>query len=342
MENSIDITNKKRGLGRGLGSLLGSPADSTQTTTNDKPTTITKNPAPIQQVTTPAVLASAQLAPQPNIQQAQKMNIPDHARIWNIPIEKIIPGSHQPRKNFEKAQLDELAQSIREHGVLQPLLVRRKSDGKYELIAGERRWRASQQAGLVDIPAIIKNFEDRQSAEVALIENIQREDLNPIEEAMALQQLIKEFGLTQQELAARIGKDRATLANSLRLLSLPQSILELISQRKLSSGHAKVLLSLEDSLTQIELAQSVIEKTLSVRQLESLVKKVKSEKPNSLKDDSEDTSKAIATQLVQGLAEDLQKTLGTKVQIDYNSGKGKIAIHFYSDEELSNLIEQIK
>lgn len=354
MENNVDLSNKKRGLGRGLGSLLGG-ASQEAVTTPTPPRAAPLSTAATQDLNSQANKVSSPTPPTSAAQGLSKQNemdsqiqrvvptVPDHARIWNIPIEKIVPGAHQPRKSFEKPQLEELAQSIREHGVLQPLLVRRRSDGKYELIAGERRWRASQMAGLIDLPAIIKNFEDRQSAEVALIENIQREDLNPIEEAQALQQLIKDFGLTQQELAARIGKERATIANSLRLLALPQSILDLVAQRKISSGHAKVLLSLEDSLTQLELAQQIESKNLSVRQLEALVKKAKNSAARGAPSDlGEDSSGEIAAQLVTGLAEDLQKRLGTKVQIDYSKGRGKISLHFYSDEELTRLFEKLK
>lgn len=372
MDNNIETSNKKRGLGRGLGSLLGDQSAAQGASPQATPASAPPQPAapapprsPVTahanaQVTTPSttpktlstsapVTASQQPSqavqvdyPKAAPTASAPVHVPDHARIWNIPIEKIMAGSHQPRKNFDKTLLEELAQSIREHGVLQPLLVRKKSDGRYELIAGERRWRASQLAGLIDVPAIVKNFEDRQSAEVALIENIQREDLNPVEEAMAMSKLIQDFGLTQQEVAARVGKERATITNSLRLLALPHSVLDLVSERKISQGHAKVLLSLDNSLTQIELAKLTVEKTLSVRQLESQVKRSKSDEPQLEEKRVDGTSAAVASQLVDSLSDDLRKSLGTKVQIDYSAGKGKISIYFYSDEELSNLIDKIK
>ena len=360
MENNIDLSNKKRGLGRGLGSLLGGgpPTSQVGEGSADKtvhPTIDISGPMNTHRLNTQGIdahIPSNQRSdgvglgfkgPHQVEASRQAPAVPDHARIWNIPIEKIVPGAHQPRKAFEKAHLEELAQSIREHGVLQPLLVRRRSDGKYELIAGERRWRASQLAGLLDLPAIVKNFEDRQSAEVALIENIQREDLNPIEEAQALQRLVKDFGLTQQELAARIGKERATIANSLRLLSLPTEVLEMVAQRQISSGHAKVLLSLEEAETQVELSRQIQEKKLSVRQLEALVKKAQKGKLHSSRlDGVEKISDDMPARLAASLAEELQKRLGTKVQIDYSQGKGKISLHFFSDEELTRLYEKLK
>jgi ParB family chromosome partitioning protein len=360
MENNLESSNKRRVLGRGLGSLLGSDSlKAEENTANDHRRASSAEPAALSSQKLNShrdQFVSRSAHPNPGESNPMKSEeshspsarrtvpvIPDHARIWNIPIEKIVPGAHQPRKAFEKAQLEELAQSIREHGVLQPLLVRKKSDGRYELIAGERRWRAAQLAGLLDLPAIIKNFEDRQSAEVALIENIQRQDLNPVEEAQAMRRLLADFGLTQQELAARIGKERATIANSLRLLSLPQVILDMVSQQIISSGHAKVLLSLEDQKAQVELAEQVRERKLSVRQLEGLVKKAKKYNSQIISEaDSDQSSSEISARLAASLAEELQKRLGTKVQIDYAKGKGKVILHFFSDEELTRFFEKLK
>jgi ParB family transcriptional regulator, chromosome partitioning protein len=260
MEINKESTNKKR-LGRGLGSLLGANdvqglADYSSETTV-QPKAAAQKPT-IQTQAAPPVTTQAQIDPE--------------QRIWNIAIDKLVPGIYQPRKNFEKAALQELADSIKENGILQPIAVRKRTAGGYEIIAGERRWRAAQIAGLHEVPAIIKNISDRDALQLAIIENVQREDLDAIEEAESYQRLIEEFSLSQQDVAEKVGKERSTVANALRLLLLPNELKDFLMQKAISPGHAKVLLSVSDKTKQIQLAKQVIEKNMSVRALESEIK----------------------------------------------------------------------
>lgn len=311
-----DNSNKKSRLGRGLGSLLGGANDQLDQNETSNKTQIL------------------------NSQIIQKTNtqIPDEARIWNLSIDKLVSGEFQPRTDFDKKKIDELAESIKNHGILQPIIARKLQNNRFEIIAGERRWRAAQVAGLHEVPVIIKELANQKTLELALIENIQREDLSPLEEAEAYQRLAEEFNLTQQQVAERVGKERATVANSLRLLLLSPVLKDMLKKNLISVGHSKVLLSLLDQSKQVEFAKKVESENLSVRQLEKLVSaanKHKNDLPTK-------TNSDLATKLVSTLAEDLQKTLGTKVSIDYNNSKGKIQIHFYSDEELNQLITNLK
>jgi ParB family transcriptional regulator, chromosome partitioning protein len=287
------------------------------------------------------------------ISLVQQNEVPAESRVWNIAIDKIVPGIFQPRKTFEKEKIEELAQSIRENGILQPIAVRKRPAGGYEIIAGERRWRAAQAAGLHEVPALIKNISDRETLQLAIIENVQRQDLDPIEEADGYARLIKEFGYSQQEVATRVGKERATVANSLRLNSLPQSIKDMISLGKVSTGHAKVLLSLDNQNKQIELAQELIAKELSVRALEVLVKQEKFKNETAELNSHSDTQNLKAglsamdpkqdlrKSLAQELANQLQKKLGTKVAIQYNEGRGNLNIQFYTDDQLNQIFEML-
>jgi ParB family chromosome partitioning protein len=311
-------SSQKKRLGRGLGSLLNANSESFDDAKKQQGANKTQS------------------VPDQSAKNVNEPTIEPGLRIWNLAIEKISPNSSQPRKDFEKEALMELAQSIKEQGIIQPITVRKKGD-RYEIIAGERRWRASQMAGLKEVPAIVKNIDDQKTMELALIENLQREDLNPVEEAMGYQHLIDDYNLTQQDLATKVGKSRASITNSLRILVLPQDIKKMMRQGLLSLGHAKVLLGLEDTKAQIKLARKTIQKKLSVRALEKEI--LKSNKSGtgevSRKED-------VSHRLSQSLAQDLQKKLGTKVQIQYNKGKGKIEIAFYSDDELNSLVERIK
>lgn len=256
--------------------------------------------------------------------------------VASIPIEEILPDKNQPRRNFDEAHIVELANSIRSKGVIQPILVRREGS-KYRLIAGERRWRASQRAGLQTIPALVKDVTDRQAFELALIENVQREDLNPIEEAQAYQRLIEEFGLTQEGCAERVGKERSSIANSLRLLRLPDEVKESLIEGSLNMGHARALLGLGDETAIRKAAAHVAAKRLSVRQTEQLVRRHK----NGEQDEkaSEPKKRSNAAQ-VRAIEERLQRSLGTKVKlVDRGKGRGKIEIEFFSYEELDRLLE---
>ena len=246
-----------------------------------------------------------------------------------LDIERIFPGEQQPRKMFRDDSLRELAASIREKGVLQPVIVSRVGDGTFRLITGERRWRASSLAGLKKIPALIKNVASKDSLEIALIENIQREDLNPIEAAEAFSRLIIEFNLTQEDLSDRVGKDRATVANYLRLLKLPDEVRSFLYNGALSMGHAKAILSIEGKANQIEAARKIIKRSLSVREAELLSKKL----PRSSK------AHPSADPQIGSLEEKLIKNLGTKVRIINKGKKGKIEIEYYSFEELERLLD---
>lgn len=323
-EISNEPTNKnKKGLGRGLGSLLGGPAPSTPQVG------AAKAPAPVASPT-------SQAAP-----PVQAPVVDPESKIWKVAIDKLTPGEFQPRRHFEKEPLQELAQSIRENGILQPIVARRTVSGKLEIVAGERRWRASQLAGLHEVPVILRNFNDKEALELAIVENIQREDLNAIDEAEGYSRLITEFKLSQQQVAEKVGRDRATVANAVRLLSLPEDVKTMIASNTLSVGHAKVLLGLPDQKKQIEFAKKVLQDKIPVRKLEKMVqqviKGVDVEEDMTVKFDSN-----VTQRLISGLSEELQKMLGTKVNIDYSNSKGKISIHFYSDDELTNLVERLK
>ena len=251
--------------------------------------------------------------------------------VFYLDVDRIMPGKQQPRRVFHEESLKELAVSIKEKGVLQPVIVSRTGDGAFNLIAGERRWRASVLAGLKKIPALIKNVTSKDSLEIALIENIQREDLNPIETAEAFNRLVKDFELTQEELAAKVGKERATVANYLRLLKLPDEIKTMLYNGSLSMGHARALLSVEGKTHQIETARKIIRGSLSVRETESLAKKIL--KPAKGGDKKKDPQ-------ISSLEEKLIKHLGTKVHITHKGKKGgKIEIEYYSLDEFDRLLE---
>lgn len=248
-------------------------------------------------------------------------------------IEEIVPNRYQPRKVFDSEKLKELAASVKGNGVIQPLLARRTDSG-YELIAGERRWRAAQMAGLRDVPVILREVRDTEMLELALIENIQRAELNPIEEAEGYQKLISEFDYTQEELSIRVGKERSTIANYLRLLRLPEQIKEDISKGVVSTGHAKAILGLEAPQRQIEAHAIVVKKGLSVRETESLVKRIAKGQPEKK------VRKASAD--IDRLQEGLMRSLGTKVRIAGSGRKGKIVIEYYSSDELDRLVSILR
>jgi ParB family chromosome partitioning protein len=252
--------------------------------------------------------------------------------IINIDVTRIIPGDQQPRKVFKDTALQDLAVSIKEKGVLQPIIVSRTGDGTFRLIAGERRWRASSLAGLKKIPAIVKDVASADSLEIALIENIQREDLNPVETAEAFHRLMKDFNLTQEELSAKVGKDRATVANYLRLLKLPLEIKTFVNDGVLSMGHARAILSIEGRPNQLEAARRIIHKGLSVRETESLAKKWGSEGRKKVPHHKKDPQ-------IESLQEKLIRSLGTKVRIHHKGKKGKIEIEYYSLDELDRLLD---
>jgi len=250
------------------------------------------------------------------------------------PIEKIVPQKGQPRQTFDDERLQELAASIREHGLIEPIVVRRApgSTERFEIIAGERRWRASQLAGLHDVLVVVKDVSPTQAFEIALIENLQREDLNPIEIAEALDRLIREHGHTQEQLATRLGKDRATIANSLRLLKLPARVRHMVIEGKLSEGHARALLGAPDPKTMETLADKVVRGGLSVRATEALVRSAR-QAPKA--DEKENQPKSAA---VRDLEARLMRRLGTRVEVRDNRGKGELAVSYGSLDELDRIL----
>ena len=262
-------------------------------------------------------------------------NLYNKIQAFSLPIEKIIPNQNQPRKDFSKESLEELSLSIKEKGVLQPIVVRRRGE-KFEIIAGERRWRACQKAGLKELPAILKEVDHRESMEMAMIENLQRENLNPLEEAMGYQALMDEYRLSQQELGKKLGKSRSTIANSLRILGLTQYAKQMLNQNLLSFGHGKLLLSVSDEKIQTQLVRKTLNEKWSVRTLEKEIRKIRKKQSTPL------VSNGSEQKQVHKMAENLQKALGTKVDIQYKKGKGKVSIIFYSDGQLCQLYEKIK
>lgn len=252
-------------------------------------------------------------------------------------IEEIIPNRSQPRKHFDESKLQELAESIKEKGILEPLIVRKTVQG-YELIVGERRWRAAQKAGLREVPVLVKEVEGRDVLEISLIENLQREDLNPIEAAEAFKHLMEEFNVSQEDLGKRIGKDRTTITNIVRLLKLPTEVRNQLLQNRITSGHARAILSLESKEKQKELCALIIKKGLSVREAEALAKRWSEKLKKTIP--SVKRKGDLESQLIS-LQDSLRKHLGTKVQIILKGKKGKIEIEYYSHEDLERIVETI-
>lgn len=253
-----------------------------------------------------------------------------------LKISEIEPNRTQPRKEFDEKALSELAESISKHGLLQPLLVRPLTLGGYQIVAGERRYRACRMAGITEVPVIIRELGDTETMEIALIENLQREDLTPIEEAQGYRVLMDEHGFSQEEVAQSVGKSRPAIANALRLLKLPQSILELVTDGKISAGHARALLTLEKEEIMTELAEEIIKKDLSVRQVEKICK----QKPKEEKEEIPEKKPSFYSMVELALNE----SLGRKIKVSKNKGKqgGVLQIEFYSDEELTELSNKLK
>ena len=295
----------KPALGRGLGALLGGNPPLTQTTT------------------APTIPAAA----------------PDQReRVLRVPLNQVRPSALQPRKEFSDEALKELADSIREHGIVQPLIVRERA-GIFELIAGERRWRAAQLLNLPEVPVIVRVADDRAVLELALIENLQRENLNALEEALGYAQLAAQFQLTQEEIAVKVGKSRAAVANATRLLKLPAPVQSFLRTGRISVGHAKVILGLPGEKNQQLAAERIVKDGLNVRQTEGLVAKLQTRATKN----SSDTAKTPAIVPIDSnlgrLEEKLRERFGTKVQLKYAKGKGAVEISFFSDDELQRVLE---
>lgn len=254
--------------------------------------------------------------------------------VMEIEISKLMPNPNQPRKNFDEEALNDLAKSIKVHGVIQPIVVNKEQDGKYLIIAGERRYRASKIAGIEKVPAIVKNYTEKQIKEISIIENLQREDLNPIESARAIKQLMEEYSLTQEEVAERIGKSRSNIANTIRLLSLYPDVLKMVEDGSLSAGHARCLVVVEDSADQIRLANMTIKGKWNVRDLEKAVKKAQN--PVSAPKNKVEQSLEL-----KDLIEKLQKTFATKVSAIGNDNKGRIYIDYYTRDDLDRISDLI-
>lgn len=251
-----------------------------------------------------------------------------------LPIYKVEPNPDQPRREFDEEELQALADSITVHGVIQPLTVREMESGYFQIIAGERRWRAARMAGLSDVPVVVIEADDKKAMELALIENLQRQDLNPVEEALGYQSLIEEYGLTQEEAAERVGKSRPAVANTLRLLSLTPEVLEKLKRGQLTAGHARAILTLKTEKKQLEAAQKIIALALSVRQAETLCKNMNKEKP-------EKQEITFAVDYVAECEKSLSKHLGRGVKIVNGKRKGRFELEFYGEEDLQNLLDAL-
>lgn len=325
--SNLEKNNQSKGLGRGLGSLFGS--ELSQDNAKSVLSSLSEQSRAEDKKTEPVVEAAAPVAAAPVAQ------ISDEDRIWQIPVEKLKINNFQPRKHFDKEKITELSLSIKEQGILQPIVARRSIKGDFEIIAGERRWRAAQAAGLLEVPVILKDIDDQKSLELALIENIQRENLNAIEEAEAYEQLAREFHLTQQQISEKVGKERATVANSLRLLTLVPEVRNMIIAGEITAGHAKALLAITDPDAQKAVAKKIASEKLTVRAAEKLIRSATKTKEAQSKDETTEG-------LISLMSEDIQKILGTKVKIDYTDGAGKISIFFYSDAEFNQITDKLK
>lgn len=256
--------------------------------------------------------------------------------VLEISIYDIDPNPDQPRRNFDQESIQDLSKSIKEHGVVQPIIVKPSQNNRYTIVAGERRWRAARAAGLDKIPVIIRDFNDKEMLEIALIENLQREDLNPIEEAEGINSLIESYGLTQEQVAQRLGKSRPSIANSLRLLKLPKHVKNLLEEGKISTGHARALLALNSHTKMIELADLIVDKSLSVRETENIVKKIKEEKQKKNK------SKTLEKpSFILEIENRMEEYFGTRVTIQQGKKKGVIEIEYYSNDDLERIIKMI-
>ncbi len=315
----------KKGLGRGLGALLGEGAG-THSGVPARDTNRNNNTA------------------KPNKNEEEKSgNVSRETPVLKLSM--IEPNPMQPRRNFEETSLSELADSIKEHGVLQPIIVKRKGR-MYEIIAGERRWRAARLAGLKEIPAIIREMDNMEAAEASLIENIQREDLDCIEEAMAYKALIEEYGLTQEELSKKVSKSRAAIANSIRLLQLEGEVLSLVADGSLSAGHARAILSINGKRNQLKAAKEAVSRQLNVRQTEKLAKQYNAqpaEKPKMPENKNESGGQKERELHLRAVERELTEAMNTKVAIrETGKNKGRIEIEYYTNEELNELIEKLR
>lgn len=293
----------KKGLGRGINALLSIYDDENEESLN--------------------TVADVKTHSSENVKEIKGLN--------EVNINDIMPNPNQPRKHFDETALNELAASIRVHGIIQPIVLNESDDGKYMIIAGERRWRAAKIAGLETVPAYIRRFTEKQVKEISIIENLQREDLNPIEAAKAIKQLMEEYKLTQEAVAERIGKSRSVIANTVRLLTLPVEVVDMIEANKLSAGHAKILVALTDPIEQIKIATVAVNKKLSVREIEKLVK--------NINNPSKERPKSEQSIELKEMINEMQRIFATKVSAIGNDNKGRIYIDYYSKDDLDRISE---
>lgn len=306
--------NKFSGLGRGLGALLNNEATNSLLRETDNQNE-----------------SSSYKTNDDNNQRNESLF--EKNKVYNVNINFVMPNENQPRKFFDKIKLEELANSIKNNGIIQPILVTKVAKDKYKIIAGERRWRAARLLGLKEVPILIRELTESEVLEQALIENIQRQDLNSIEEAEALTRLMDEHKLTQEEVSARVGKSRSSIANTLRLLSLPQSVQSLVIQDDLSAGHARALVAIKNEELQLSLAEEAINKDLSVRDIEKKIKKALTP-PKEI--DAQSEAYRLSLQEIEDL---LTKSLGTKVQLREKNNKGRIVISYYSADDRERILE---
>lgn len=318
-------TKAKRGLGKGLGAFFGDEV--VQEVVNDQ--TMGKNKTNSSGMQADGAAGE---------KQAEKTITVEVPKEITVKISMIEPNREQPRKDFKEEQLQELADSIKQYGILQPLLVQ-KRENYYELIAGERRWRAAKIAGLKEVPVIIREYNKQESMEIALIENVQRADLNPIEEAQAYQRLMQEFNLRQEDIAQRVSKNRATITNSMRLLKLAKEVQQMLAEDRITGGHARALLAIEDPQIQVQLAEKIEADKMSVRDVERMVKLV-AKKPRIKTTEQQDEALEL---IFKELEERMKSAMGTKVVISRKDrNKGRIEIEYYSESELERIVELIE
>ena len=320
----------KKGLGRGLNSLLSVFEDEDEDLAYDLDNDVkeepkTKKEKKTENVSTEKVVKKEELN--------EPVKVIDGKSVVDININDIIPNVNQPRKQFNETALKELADSIKIHGVIQPIVVNRNDDGKFMIIAGERRWRASKIAKKTTIPAIIQNYSEKQIAEVSLIENLQREDLNPIEAARAIKKLMQEYDFTQESVADRIGKSRSVIANTLRLLNLYPDVIKMVENDELSAGHARCLVVVDDVNTQLKFANQAKNNKMTVRDLEKAVKEYLNPKPKKV---------VIQSLELKDMVSEMSKLFSTKVSILGNDNKGRIFIDYYTKDDLDRIFELIQ
>lgn len=292
----------KRGLGKGIGALFGNDIEETDIVAQD----------------------------------IHQINENDKEKVTSLKLAQIEPNKEQPRKNFDEEKLQQLADSIKQHGVIQPIIVKDLNNGYYQIVAGERRWRASRIAGITEIPAIIRTYDELATMQIALIENLQREDLNPIEEALSYKALLDDFALTQEKVSEQVGKSRSAIANTIRLLSLPKQVQKLLEEGAISGGHARAILSVTSEEGKLQLAEKIIENGLNVRQAEQLAKALNAQKQE--KEPAQPQTSAFDLQL-QGIQKRMSDLLGTKVKILNGAKKGKIEIEYYSANDLERVLK---